>query len=346
MSAETSPEIREQHIATTYIDLTRHGNRFGGPMKIKLDSGQVVEFDDTQDLTPEGMETSRNFGKTYPENVTLVHPRGGDEPRHGQTGEYIMQGTDGKYGKKQMVTGDGEIIIMNKTEASPVLTSKGQVKGARMGKGTDYKSSGMSKEFLGQVKTIINDKLTEIVNKLPEDERKQVLDPQNKEIRAKLRERAQVVGLKEAMKDEATVKLAAENEAYELMHVIELSRRGVKAGNTVGIPVVGSGMFAESLYKYALVVKDKNTGQKKVGFDDIDEIGGFTKQGTALRMKLERDETKGDPGKMEDFLKDTNFTFEFTDPEKAKLFEDKEVSLDWDQVFALANKAKERFEKK
>lgn len=343
MNNELSMEVKERYLATTYIDLTRHGNRFGGSMRIKLNGGETIEFDDTQELTSEGTQTSRIFGETYPKEVTLIHPRGGDEPRHGQTGEYIMESSK-KFGKKQIVT-DGEKIIVDKTEPSPILTKQGQVKGSRIGKGTDYKNSGMPKEFLGNVKNIINDELTKIVNNLSEGERKKALEPQNKEIRAKLREKAQIVGLNEAMNNEEMTKLAAENEAYELIHTIELSRRGVKAGDTVGIPIVGSGMFAESLYKYALVVKDKKTGQEKVGFDNIDEIGGFTKQGTALRIKLERDEQKGDPRKLEDFLKDTNFTYEFTDPDRAKLFENKEVFLNWNKILVLSSAAKERFEK-
>lgn len=342
---ESSLEIKEQYLATTYIDLTRHGNRFGGSMKIKLNSGEIVEFDDTQELTPEGAETSRNFGETYPEETTLVHPRGGDEPRHGQTGEYIMDGSK-KFGRKKVITDGGEKIIADRTEPSPILTKQGQVKGSRIGKGTDYKSSGIPKEFLGNIRSIINNELTKIVNNLPEDERALALEPQNREIRTKLREKAQVLGLKEAMKNDEMTKLAAGNEAYELIHAIELSRRGVRAGNTVGIPIVGSGMFAESLYKYALVVEDKNTGEKKVGFDNIDEIGGFTRQGTALRIKLERDERKGDPRKLEDFLKDTSFTYEFTDSDRAKLFENKEISLDWNKVLALASDAEKRLKSK
>src|SRR3989338_88647 len=104
MRTEYTPEFKEKFTATTYIDLTRHGNRFGGPIKIKLENGQVAEFEDTQELTPEGIEASRGFGTTFPQEVALVHPRGGDEKRHGQTGEHIMAGTGGKYGKKVVVT--------------------------------------------------------------------------------------------------------------------------------------------------------------------------------------------------------------------------------------------------
>ncbi|OGG87579.1 hypothetical protein A3B87_00470 [Candidatus Kuenenbacteria bacterium RIFCSPHIGHO2_02_FULL_39_13] len=164
-------------------------------------------------------------------------------------------------------------------------------------------------------------------------------------MRAKYREQAQVIGLEKAMKDETSVRIAAENQALELMHDIQLSRRGVKGGETKAIPTVGSGMFAESLFKYALVVEDPKTGDKKIGFDDVNEIGGFTKQATAFRMKFIRDTRLGDPRKIQDFIQDTKVKCEFTDPERARLFEGKKVYLDWDKVKELAQAAEERFKK-
>jgi len=43
-----NPEEEKQFIATTYIDLARHGNRFGGKIKVEID-GQSYEFDDQED---------------------------------------------------------------------------------------------------------------------------------------------------------------------------------------------------------------------------------------------------------------------------------------------------------
>ena len=59
-------EDREKKfISTTYIDLTRHGNRFGGPMKVTLNKfdGELLDVDDKQNLTPRGRENSQKFGR-------------------------------------------------------------------------------------------------------------------------------------------------------------------------------------------------------------------------------------------------------------------------------------------
>ena len=186
--------------------------------------------------------------------------------RHWQTGGSIIKGS-GKFGDRET--------------AAPVLM-KDRVKGARRGKGLDYKESGMSMDFLKEIKTLINKKLNEIVKGLPSAEQQEFIKLENKELRAKYREQTQIFGLKEAIRDAESVKIAAENQALELMHDVTLSRRGVKGGETKSIPTVGSGMFAESLFKYALVIEDLETGKKKIGFDDVDEIGGFAKQATAF----------------------------------------------------------------
>jgi hypothetical protein len=128
------------------------------------------------------------------------------------------------------------------------------------------------------------------------------------------------------------------------MHDVKLSRRGVKDEKVKAITLVGSGLFAESLFKYALVVEDVQTGEKKTGFNSADEIGGFTKQASAFRLKLTRDNSKGDARKLEDFGKDTVVECEFIgDPERAKLFEGKKVYLDWNIVKQLAAEAEKRF---
>ncbi|MBI2356340.1 MAG: hypothetical protein HYV13_04005 [Candidatus Doudnabacteria bacterium] len=322
-------EEEKQFIATTYIDLTRHGSRFGGPMDITFADGSRQKFDDPTDLTPVGKSRAKEYGAAnYPEEVTLVHPRGGDEPRHGETGEDILAGSE-KFGERE--------------DASPVKGKTGKVKGARRGKGVDYAGAGLN-PVLKQYKDLINTKLNRLVLELsPEDQERFKSDA---EFRAANREKAQIVGLREALANEDIARPLAENEANELMHAIELSRRGVKGGESKAIPIVGSGLFAESLYKQALVVEDPQTGERKVGFDDVDEIGGFTKQATAFRIKLSRDTRMGDPRSLDDFDKDTKAEFEFTDPERAKLFKGKRVYLDWQKVRELAEVAKSRFEKK
>ena len=90
--AESRLEQKEQEVSTTYIDLTRHGNMFGGKMKVEV-GGLTHEFNDEELLTPRGRVASGNFGANYPEDVILVHPRGGVTIRHGQTGEDILEGS-------------------------------------------------------------------------------------------------------------------------------------------------------------------------------------------------------------------------------------------------------------
>jgi len=174
-----------------------------------------------------------------------------------------------------------------------------------VGKGVDYTSAGVM-GVLKSAKDLINETLQKLVDNLSEEEQQKFkTDP---ELRAKLREQAQVTGLKSALEatdpaSQTAIKTLAENEAYELMHDVELSRRGVKEEKPKAITLVGSGLFAESLFKYALVVEDLKTGEKKTGFGNVDEIGGFTKQASAFRVKLTRDNSKGDARKLEDLAK-------------------------------------------
>lgn len=323
-------ESERKNIATAYIDLTRHGNRFGGAMELEFYDGSVVQFDDTQNLTPEGKENARKFGAgAYPDAVTLAHPRGGDEARHGESGEDILAGSQ-KFGGARRELGP-----------ATVRDGMGRVKGARRGRGLDYKSSGIMKDLLPLREFIIG-KLRERVLSFSPDEQDRIRE--SAELRAKYREQAQVEGLKKAMENPEMIRKLAENEAYELMHDIELTRRGVKGGETKAVTLVGSGLFAESLFKHALVVEDERTGERKVGFENVDEIGGLTKQATAVRLKLERDLDKKIPSKEAGrFLEDTTVSCEFTDPERAKLFAGKKISLDWDKVRKLAAAAESRF---
>lgn len=317
-------QTAEQPMTTTYIDFTRHGNRFGGKIAVTVD-GKEYSFDDSKGLTPEGKRRATEFGTSYPEEVTLVHPRGGAEARHGETGDDIMTGTL-KYG--------------NRESPSPVRTDTGQVKGARQGKGVDYVGAGFD-PFIQSMETFINAELNTQVQGLSREEKRRFVE--SPEIRAKYREQAQVKGFKKFMEEHPEhIKIVAENEAYELMHVVELSRRGVQAGEVKAIPIIGSGLFAESLFKYALVIEDEKTGEKKVGFDHIDEIGGFTKQATAFRMKLIRDTGKGNSRDVSDMDLDTIIEYEFTDPQRQEVFKGKKIYFDWEVVRKLAREAEKR----
>lgn len=321
---QPSPIEREnkENLATTYIDLARHGNRFGGAIEVTVD-GQSYRFEDTEDLTEEGKAASQSFGQDYPEAVTLVHARGGDTPRHLQTAGEIRTGS-GKHGSRW-------------SKESPIPLSRRTPHGELL----DYKSGGIPKESLTAAKQAIAEELKKIVQNLSPEEKAKFVQPENRKLRAEYREQAQLVGLGQIMNNETAVRIAAENEAHELMHFIRLSRRGVKAGETKAISMVGSGMFAESLLKHALVVEDINTGEKKVGFTNVSEIGGFVMPGTAFRIKATRDTeaTKGAGLKNQDydkFLVDTQFECGFTDKNSQELFAGKKLSLDWDKVQELA----------
>lgn len=339
-----SPEQKTE--STTYIDLTRHGNRFAGKLKMKLTDGREVIFDDTKDLTPEGRKASKIQGSQYPEEVDLVHPRGGAEQRHAQTGDDILEGS-GKIGPARA---NSDEVLTGSPTVDRLGTGK-NIKNIRRGPGLDYAMIA-SEELLNETVSGINKGLNRLINELPPEEQEKVLDPANGELRAKLREKAQIVGLKEFMKNEPAVRKAAEYEALELKHILELSRRGVKGGQTVAIPTVGSGAFAEALYKHALVVEDLKTGQKKVGYEDVDEIGGFTKPATAFRIKVIRDtryddrrDTSKDAARDKDLTEGMIFSYEFTDPKRAKLFEGKKVYLNWDIVKQLAGAAEQRLKR-
>lgn len=336
-------EREKKFVSTTYIDLTRHGNRFGGPIKVTLDKlgGELLDVDDKQNLTPRGRANSQKFGAESYEEASLVHPRGGDELRHGQSGEDILKASR-KFGESREAPAP---ILYTKDEAGKKVE---KLKGSRMGKGIDYTSAGVM-GVLKEAKKLINSTLQGLVSNLSlEDQQK---FKQNPEFRAQLREKAQVTGLKAALEttdpaSQNAIKTLAENEAYELMHDVQLSRRGVKDENKKAITLVGSGLFAESLFKYALVVENLQTGEKKTGFEKVDEIGGFTKQASAFRIKLTRDNSKGDARNLENFNKDTIVECEFIgDPERVKIFEGKKVYLDWNILKDLATKAKERLEK-
>lgn len=328
LDSETKTALQQEQerefISTTYIDLVRHGNRFGGKMKIRFQDGSVQEFDDTQNLTPEGRQAAEKFGAAMYQEASLVHPRGGDEARHGQTGEDILKGS-GRFGESRKTL-------------SPIFGSDKRVKWSRRGKAIDYQSAGIAKS-LGGIKEFINYNLQQSVDELSPEEQERFR--KDGEFRAKLREKAQLVGLRKGMESEELIKRAAKGEATELLHVVELSRRGVKpaAGKTEvakAIPIVSSGMFPESLFKSALVIEDAKTGMKKIGFEDVDEIGGFIGPATAFRIKLTRDNRKGDPRKLDDFEKDTTVECEFLDPQRKKLFEGKKLYLDWDKVRELS----------
>ena len=240
---------------------------------------------------------------------------------------------------------------LQKAKKSAPILQQGKIKGSRKGMQTDYGTAKMMPQLQTAV-SLINKKLNELVANLSENEENKFKE--DPDFRAKLREKAQTAGTKTAINNpegnpdyDKVIRKAAENEAYELLHAVKLSRRGVKSDDkAVAIPIVGSSLFAESLYKYALVVEDEQTGEKKTGFKNVDEIGGFTKQTTAFRIKLTRDAKLGDARNLQDFDKDTQVECEFVgDPERAKLFEGKKVYLDWNIVRELAKAAEERFKK-
>src|SRR3989338_1149196 len=84
--AKAAQSEGREKLSVAHIDFVRHGNRFGGAIDVTLNKleGERLTLDDKLALTPTGRANSKNFGGQFYGDATLVHPRGGDELRHGQ----------------------------------------------------------------------------------------------------------------------------------------------------------------------------------------------------------------------------------------------------------------------
>ena len=86
---------KEGHKVTVYFDLMRHSNRFVGKGKwTDPMTGEVFEWDDTENLTPQGKQVARDYGADQlPEDVDFVVSIASREPRAGETAGDIESGS-------------------------------------------------------------------------------------------------------------------------------------------------------------------------------------------------------------------------------------------------------------
>lgn len=278
------------------IYLMRHSNRFAGKGEwTDPASGEIVEFNDTEDLTPEGKARAREFGFDIKEGHSNVVSIGSTEARAAETGADIEEGAQ-----------------------EPVLfTDKDGNRVVNQARGITYKELGPDTKgvLFRELKPIIN----EVAGKHPQYGRLSA------EERALVRQGAQAIGMSEAMKNPAIIDEAAEGMAYNLYALREISK-GINPGSNPALPLVNHGLYNESLLKRALVVKNED-GNSQIGFEDVDEIGGFFNPAEAFKIKIIRD---GDG--------EERYECEFTDPERQKLFAGKKLSIDWSIVEELFHK--------
>lgn len=216
-----SPEIREREVikpTITYIDLMRHAPRFAGSGELIDEiTKEKLSWQDTEDLTPEGIRVAREYGSVLPE-VDYVVGVASTESRAAQTADLIREGSGRERG-----LGASQVVGINYKELS--LEAMGAIKKAKVlieAKAREYPNYGRL---------------------LPE-------------ARAKARELAQKQGLMEIIKDEAFIEEAAEGMAYNVLALYEISKDAVE-GQKTALPMVNHGGFNESFLKKTIVVEDE-----------------------------------------------------------------------------------------
>ena len=211
---------REGHKPTiTYIDLGRHSNRFAGKGEwVDPQTGEVMSFDDSQDLTPEGRLHAKEYGVALPE-VDLVIGVGTSSGRTTKTIEDISEGA-----KKSVGMG-------------PSVVS-----------GITY--SEINSETFKRVKSVSKE-ISASTTQYPNYGR---LTP---ELRAKIRESKQKKGLEKLMQDDAFVDEASEAMGYNIYVLYEFSKHAPDGQKTY-MPVINHSAFNESLLKKALIIEDEN----------------------------------------------------------------------------------------
>ena len=250
--SDHGPEGKEKEEAQVDLYLMRHSNRFAGKGEwIDPNTGETVKFDDTENLTPEGKQRAKEFGWSIKEGHSHVVSIGSTEARAAETGADIEEGAEEP---DRVVKPDGSRVV-------------------NQARGITYKELGPDgQSVLKRVKPIINEKAGQ--------------NPQyghlSAEERASVRQGAQEVGLREAMKDPGIVEDAAEGMAYNLYALREISK-GVKPDLKPALPLVNHGIYNESLLKKALTIEGED-GSRQTGFEDVDEIGGFFAPAEAFRI--------------------------------------------------------------
>lgn len=281
----------EKGKAITYIELIRHAPRLAGKNVFRDEYGNLRTIEDPTGLSERGKKIAQEYGKKL-SDMDLVKAYGSLEPRTIETGEII--------------TATSEVI--SQQTGKPAIPRKRP--------GIDYKSV-LDPEVLKKAKEVIQEHLPPNFAQLSQEER------------AVVREELQHLGLKVVLENEEAVDRMAQGMANQLETMVKVARRGVKIDSKVAMCLVGHSAFIESLFKKALV-REKE-GKRKIGFDDVDEIGGFIKPGESFRIKIVRDKE----GKEE-------IDFKFSNPERLK---GEKYWLDMDTIKELADKYKERVER-
>lgn len=302
-SRENGPEIgpevsnlekeREKKFVL-YIDLMRHSNRFAGEGKWKdSQTGEELSWNDTTNLTPEGKRAAQEYGAGLP-TVDFVVSVASSEPRAAETGMDVEKGS-----------------------------GRARTLGPNQFRGITYSEMGEGgKKAVKKCKPLIEAKAAEFAD----------YGRLSPEVRAKVRQGAQEVGLREALKDEKFLNEAAQGMGYSLWALREMFKAAQGAsgpGFKTAMPLVNHGGFNESLLLKVLKIRDKATGEERAP-KDVDELGGFFAPAESFRIKLVN----------KDGLDE--YDYEFTNPERQKKFAGMELSIDWDAVRELARGYEDR----
>lgn len=248
---------QHEHSVTVYFDLMRHSNRFAGKGKwTDPMTGEVFEWDDTENLTPDGKKVARDYGADQlPKDVDFVVSVASREPRAGETAGDVESGS--KQGKRSLGpnTLKGVTYKELSPDASKVLKVAKPLIEAEAAKHHDY-------------------------GRLDAD------------TRSRVRQTAQEVGLRAAMQNEELRKEIAQVVAFNLWllrDMLRAAQKGADKSFKTAMPIVTHGLFNEAILLEALNVIDDETGElKKV--KDVDELGGFFAPAESFRVKLEKDD--------------------------------------------------------
>lgn len=306
------PEKKEQEKteAVSYLILMRHAQRYSGEKKTDQEGNVLLQ--DSKEITPEGERISREVGQKLKELRTdWAKFTGSTEIRTQQTGEMVKTG---------LVSG----------EKTPLKTLQTR--------GKSFSDYGDVLVTLAKIDLKIMKAPKIIKENLPEN-----FWEVDAEERARIREQIQPIGLKTALEDERIQKPLAEAMAYRLANSLEVLRRKVDKGETGIMTPIGHGIFFEALCKEALVRKLPD-GSQKIGFDNVEEIGGFQRPGEYFMIKMSRvgkkEKIRNEEGKI--ITKDPGderLEFSFSDPDR---LQGEKYWLDMAKVQELAQKMQER----
>lgn len=308
---DQSKEKQGEEKAITDIYITRHAPRLAGENTITNEAGEQVTITDPKTLSERGKKIAEGTGiDLQQERYDLIKSYSSMEPRAKETGDIMTEASS---------------VVSQQTGRSAITRKRPHLEYSILS------SDAEAKAFLKKAPGIIQKNLPPNFAELSQEDR------------AETREKLQPTGMKIVLENEKAVNILAEAEAFRLDHLIKLALRGTQVGTKVAIPLIGHGLFFEALAKKALV-REKQ-GNKKIGYNDVEEIGGFLKPGESLRTRIicsqkEMTERVIKDGKEEIHRTPVNIEkieFLFTDSEREKLFEGTKYYLDMNIVQQLAD---------